>query len=117
MMNLENIKEGDEVVLHEGYSYGHSSIAKVDKVGKIHITVNGDKFRKNGVIAGDTWCRKTIRAIRDEDDKQKVLDESSRRKFLEIIKSRNWDYFDLYTLQKIHQLTEEFITNKKGKTL
>ncbi len=52
MENLEGIKVGDEVIhSHSGWGQ-HWTRHKVEKVGKLHITVNGEKFRLYGSSVG-----------------------------------------------------------------
>jgi predicted DNA binding protein len=44
---MDNLKVGDTVVID------HERIGTVEKVGKIHVTVNGEKYhKKNGLMAG-----------------------------------------------------------------
>lgn len=55
-MYLEGVKEGDKVVLFR-YDFGFGdtcTLHTIEKVGKLHITVDGRKYRKCGMVVGGT---------------------------------------------------------------
>lgn len=50
---LKNLKAGDDVIIA---SYGSKKLATVEKVTKLHVIVNGRKFRmSNGMSVGSGW--------------------------------------------------------------
>lgn len=56
---LNNLKEGDTVIIESGGAVSHRIFAKVEKTTKQHFIVKGDKYRRNGgwSVRGNTWSR------------------------------------------------------------
>jgi hypothetical protein len=55
--DFTNAKVGDKVFVCERGSWGlrRMAVATIDKVGKLHVTVRGNKYRFTGSLAGNTY--------------------------------------------------------------
>lgn len=60
---LKNLKVGDPVIVDCGkYGSDHEAIGNVEKIGKIHLTVGGEKYRiSDGFRVGEMWAHTMLR--------------------------------------------------------
>lgn len=103
---LETLQVGDEVIVHSGVFGGYRSVHKVEKVHKVHIIVNGLKYRKNGGYRVGEWTRGSIRPATPE------LLEEIRMERLETeldakIRESNWRGLPIEAKQRIVAILDE----------
>lgn len=103
---LENLKPGDTVIVS---FRGERILRQVEKVGKLHITVDGDKYRKNsGVQAGDgRWYYRSLHEVTPE--KIAEMKEEQRRAILLAKLNREvmWKDYPTDTLARVVAIVEE----------
>ncbi len=60
---LKNLKVGDPVIVDYGRDSCYGQVIKtVEKVGKIHLTIGGEKYRiSDGFRVGEMWAHTMLR--------------------------------------------------------
>jgi hypothetical protein len=103
LSTLETLRPGDKVLHFRGHN--EIKIATVEKVGKIHITIDGGvKFNKRGwLVGGSTWNRTYLHPY-DEDKWRNYVIERANKKVIRDLDDFKWCTLNIELARKIHAM-------------
>ena len=104
---IENLKVGDEVVVNFGFGRGVRTIAKVEKVNKASVNVEGVLYDFSGrKKPKDTWYNNYISPC-SEEVKNAVKEEMFRRNICGKLSIMAWDELSTEKLMAISEILSQ----------
>lgn len=100
----KDLKVGDEVIYEP--CEGTRRIAKVEKVNKTTVNVNGSLFYFNGRQRGDVYFPSRISPC-TEKAKEEVIKEIERNKLIRALTNTAWARYDTDKLRRIYKILKE----------
>lgn len=114
---IEDLKEGDTVIIG-GHGAGRfSSIGKVSRITKAQVIVGTTKYRKTDgwQVGGDMWSRTFLRKA-DPAQIQKVKDRQLKMKIVHKLADQDWNNFSLQSLVVIINTVVAESSKSEGAT-
>ena len=104
MKELKDLVIGDDVLVSGMY---HRCIAKVDKVTKTQIVVNGVRFRRDSgcQCCGDSWNRRSI-SVPTENEISDVKEENLRKILIHTISSFDFERLSTNELKQVYNIVK-----------
>lgn len=104
---IEKLKVGDEVIVNSGYGLGIRFIAKVEKVNKASVNVEGALYDLSGnKKPRDPWCANYISPCTEE-VKDEVKEEMFRRNICRKLSTIVWSNLSTEKLLAIQKILKE----------
>ena len=104
MKELKDLVVGDDVLV---IGMHHRCIAKVDKVTKTQIVVNGVRFRRDSgwQCGSDRWDTKSI-SVPTEKEISEIKKETLRKKLIFAISSSDFKHLSIAELEQVYNIIE-----------
>lgn len=104
MKELKDLVVGDDVLV---IGMHHRCIAKVDKVTKTQIVVNGVRFRRDSgwQCGSDRWNTKSI-SVPTEKEISEIKKETLRKKLIFAISSSDFKHLSIAELEQVYNIIE-----------
>ena len=111
-MNELNVKVGDKLLYSYGYSYSTTEriveVTKVTPTGRMRVTTSDSQYDKYGHEMGnhDVWCCKSRLSIPTEEDIERIIQNNTITKALNIVSKLHRDNLEYEKALKIIELFE-----------
>lgn len=105
---LDNVKEGDRLILNKGGWHFGRSVVEVTKTTKDQIHVGGLRFRrKNGRRVGDSDWRSPSIQVPIDGEIQEVMDDNERESLVSELNLFKWATLPLVSLRQIKAIKDQ----------